>query len=179
MKRILVFVLLSILAIGSSASAQTCDCGDLQAQVDALTLQVQTLLDQMDAVDLGDFATSPTPSGKGMTFRQLDFDGFSLDVYARRVLKTTSGLDVLEVFFLFENTGDEVTNLSSELRLKAFQNGACLLEGQVHGFAKDVRPGKKIDMRKTFVLLKTDIPVELEFTPLRSGVPELRTIDLP
>ena len=49
----------------------------------------------------------------------------------------------------------------------------------MHGFAKDLRPGKKTEIRKRFILLNTETPVELEFISLRSDQdPEIRMVDL-
>ena len=52
MKKFLVFVLLLILIVVSSSSAQTCNCEDLQAQIDSLT-------ERVEALEAGTMVTEP------------------------------------------------------------------------------------------------------------------------
>lgn len=181
MKKILAFVLLAVLAIISSASAQTCDCENLQAQIDALTMQVQNLTDLFDAYDTSNF--HPNSNISDTVVRSLEpviFKDCSIS-FQVVMLKSDSRDTALEVYMTFQNISEtETINFISQVRIKAFQDGFGLLEGRNRGATKNLRPGKEMAIRKSFGLTNSDSPVELEFIPIGSdAAPEIRIINLP
>ena len=174
-----VLILFLLIAVFGSAAAQTCDCGELQAQVDALTMQVQVLLDQMDTVDLGKLRPVSTNTKFGY-FDQVVIGDYAVDCYGFAIEKTQTNKQVIELMLYFRNNSEtETANFASQIRLKAFQSGVGLLEGKNYDSSKDLRPGKASLITKTYVLLSPEVPVELEFAPIRADQdPEIRMIDL-
>ena len=180
MRKIL-FALLLVCVCFGSASAQTCDCEDLQDQVDALTMQVQVLLDQVDTMALGTlFPDSSSATGKFGDFDQVKIGNYAVDCYGFRLVKTSTGSKAIDLMLFFQNNSEtETASFASQFRLKAFQGGIGLLEGKNYDSTKDLRPGKASLVTKTYILLSPEIPVELEFTPIYSDAdPEIRMINI-
>lgn len=175
--RKLLFTLLFVCVFFGSVCAQTCDCENLQAQVDTLTMQVQNLIDLYEAIDLDmkDWSSIVIKP----ELEPVVFDNCTVTLYTM-LLKTKSRYNVLEFYMTFENTSEvDTIDFVTQIRLKAFQDGVSLLEVHNNGTARSLRPGHNFDIRKIYVLTNVDSPVELEFIPIWSDAdPEIRTINI-
>jgi len=175
-----VLILFLLMAVFGSAAAQTCDCGDLQAQVDALTMQVQNLTDLFEAFDMETIIQDSTSTQiKSESLEPVNFKDCSVSFHTM-MLRSNSRYSILDVYLTFQNTSEtETVDFISQVRLRAFQDGIGLLEGRNRGTTRYLRPGQQRDLRKSYILVNPGSSVELEFIPIRSGQdPEIRMIDL-
>ena len=163
MKKIFVFVLLAILAIVPSVYAQTCNCEDLQAQIDALTARIEALeggAPVAEAVEEEAAASSD--------FEPVVIGDFTVE-YISHEAKTAqyTGLKYIDIHYRFTNNSSEEASFGWKISRKAYQNDIELGSHIVMDSEQvtDIRPGKSIEVIDSFKLRDDQSVIELEFRP--------------
>ncbi len=166
-------VFIAVLAIVPAVSAQTCDCENLQAQIDALTARIE-LLEEKNHVQE---PAASTQSGVAETvqgtsaaavsgdFEQVVIKNFTLDYLGYEFGKTYDGKDIIKITFHYANNSDESKAYVWAISTTAFQDGIELKDAYVEDNEKstEIRPGKAIDIVEGFYIRSTTEPIELEF----------------
>ncbi len=159
MKKLFVFVLLAVLAIASSVSAQTCDCENLQAQIDALTARIEALEGGAPVTEAAE-AVAETSDFEPVTVKDylVEFVGYEFD-------KTYDGKDIIKITFHYTNNSSESKSYVWAVSLTAFQDGIELKDAYVADNERgtEIRPGKSIDIIQGFYLRDTAEQIEMEF----------------
>ena len=166
MKKLFVFVLLATLSIISSVSAQTCDCENLQAQIDALTARIE-------ALESGAPVTEAVEETSG-EFEQVVVGDFTLDLIGWELKKSLTGDDYIEITYLFTNNSNDTASCGWKIQQTAYQDGIEAKSRIIMNSESttDIRPGKSIEVKQGFTLRSLTEPIEIGYKPfLSSGDP--------
>ena len=172
MKKYCIFVVIALLAIMSSASAQTCDCEGLQAQIDALTARIEALEGNAPAVQ-----DEPAAEISG-DFEPVVIGDFTVELIGWELGTTQyTNIDYIQLNYRFTNNSSESASFGWKISRKAFQDGIELkthlfLDGET---TTDIRPGKSIEVKDGFQIRDNQTEIELEFTPLIAFKPDVIT----
>lgn len=161
--RKLFILLIAILAVVPAVSAQTCDCENLQAQIDDLTARIEALegdtagntvpvtASQSEPAEVVREAPAAAVSGD---FEQVVIKDFTLDYLNYEFGKTYDGKDIIKITFHFANKSNESKAYIWAISTTAFQDGIELKDAYVDDSERntEIRPGKAIDIIEAFYL---------------------------
>ena len=176
--RKLFILLIAVLAIVPAVSAQTCDCENLQSQIDALTARIETLEGKAPAQQAPAASSQPASAEAVQEapaaavygdFEQVAVKDFTLDYLGYEFGKTYDGKDTIQITFHYSNNSDESKAYIWAISTTAFQDGIELKDAYVEDSERstEIRPGKGIDIIEGFYLRSLTEPIELEFdTPI-------------
>ena len=182
MRKFILLTILTILICCGSAFGQTCSCEDLQAQVDALSAQMDQLMGFLYAQNLGPLTPAQGTGDvvvKSGNFEQVAISDYTID-YKYAVLREVSfHASVIQLSVTFYNGSGETVRFADAVRMKAFQDGIGLREYYTNNLGYvDLRPGKSVTVTRTFILQDRITPVELEFGLISGDGQAIRMIDL-
>lgn len=185
MKKILSFciVIVAVLSLVITASAQAPTLESLQAEIEALKLRVEALESRLTPGVVQSTYEGAEVTSSGATDTAIG----DYDVKVNRFVlgKDYEGKDAITIYFDFTNNSTETKNFMFAISDKAFQNGVQLETAIIWDVKSnsltDIRPGVTIDAASSFLLTDTTSPVELELSEAfswSSDAPILYVLDL-
>ena len=165
MKKYFVLLVFCILVTVTTVSAQTCDCENLQAQIDALTARIEMLEGNTSAA-----ISEGEKSDASSDFETVVIGDFTLDLVKSELKKSLTGDDYIEITYLFTNNSTETASCGWKIQETAFQDGIeiksrILMDSES---TTEIRPGKSIEVKSGFTLRNLTDQVEIGYKPFLS-----------
>jgi len=168
MKKVLL-IIFAILITVTVVSGQTCDCADLQDQIEELAVQVEIMTEMLSLQEMG--MVKPVEGSAVLKFGALDqivFGDFTIDFYNSAQYKTAADKDVLVVKALFKNNSSETVSFASQIAVKASQNGIGLIGYKTDDSSMiELSEDKAAVVTIAYRINSLDYPVNLVFTTRR------------